>query len=1112
MRKKIFIIHGKGISRGIGREGGGDLDTVSSNAFYRVWAENALREESGGEAVYGRDFEFDFLNYSEGFGRLLAHPGCDVYLPDFPIDALATRLKLIVIEEPDSVELINRYTARADELLRWMIQHADRVGPELKEIFNATYKQVPKVLEHQEKAALLAALDLLEIIRLTAELEAGVSASGDPPSPALAGYLKGMVSHLTAGKLQALKRALLNHLDDDSKEKMIDLLDSRDDILAFDRAIREDMSTRGRVNYTDELLILTVETAAYAVRGLKQLRDLPWEKRHKRVYSLALRAVLDELRRYFRVIKALAEPVSGSLDESMGESVKGVIAACDRLLGLFDNIEEYLPAARESGGDYDLRLLLVEDATGKAVSGIEVVIGRVQGEGKMTPPGGEPTSDKTIEVETDRSGVAAVRYSPASPDEKFQFSATYDDLQVMLIPSEMSSPDEVFEALYDEVGEELVEESFEEKEDGPTAGPGRGMRVTLELMERQLRQLKENDIRIESVDDHHPYTPEVLDLLNRLKDEGLIGRVHIVALPRGKELPLEKQKCGSQIIYEERVQGKPWDNPGLAELARIARHQDLHFDMDPLGIEISKLIGSKHPKIEIADGLAAVKDFDGMREIMRRNGWDEVVRKYEEGLEKVYPRTEQALGRMVFKKPGGELTIMAAMSPFCDAKKGEVQINVASALHYLLGRRKYRTDYFFYIYGSQLMTTRKPNEKEETLNLSTLCQFIGTPADGGHSGAATCKPISNPAFPVRRLEKVRDTNFLQFLNYLAGKVAGYADIEIGRVSEVKVESFTEPEEKALKHLRETTFEIELEKEGDASDRVRVLFTRAPQVNRRAGEAKPSFLQVVNYLKRHHEFDYLVFAQGMLYRVVILNAGDDKKRIDPVSLARTMGWPEDDGDDLLALADIKKNKKVKKRLRRMLNPHLVQLANMTGAFVEAPGDYRVKKVRPLLFDGVEGDFAPVFKRMRKNSFLIELKPSGSGTPLRVVATMSPSIDRRAGETEPTIPLAAAAFKDLKPNYLIYSEHELRFPRERQISVLARVDDPARVIDCSRAVFSLVGPRHCGDETVAEFMPATLKESPLAGLSLHPTNYPDFINYIVPRLAKAADCEVASIKPL
>ena len=261
-------------------------------------------------------------------------------------------------------------------------------------------------------------------------------------------------------------------------------------------------------------------------------------------------------------------------------------------------------------------------------------------------------------------------------------------------------------------------------------------------------------------------------------------------------------------------------------------------------LELSKLIGSKFNKIEMARGLAeGIKDLESMRNIMQSTGWDKVVKEYEDGLEKVLPRTEQILGVMKFHKaddPDHTVHIMVGLSPFCDAKKGEVQINVASAINYLLGGKGYRADYMFYTYGSHLMTTRKPNEEETSLNLSTVCQAMGTKADGGHSGAATCKPASNPRFPLERLDKVRDTNFLEYLEYLGKVVSDFSGLVYRGVKPVPVEKYTDPIEKALQHVPENTFEIKLEGRDEPEDTLRVLFTRAPKVNRKAGEEKPSF--------------------------------------------------------------------------------------------------------------------------------------------------------------------------------------------------------------------------------------------------------------------------------
>jgi hypothetical protein len=68
---------------------GGDLDTIGSNTLYGYWALNEIFNKTEQQPVYGKDFEFDFINYHEGFSHLnLRHQNCDIYLPDFPIDAI----------------------------------------------------------------------------------------------------------------------------------------------------------------------------------------------------------------------------------------------------------------------------------------------------------------------------------------------------------------------------------------------------------------------------------------------------------------------------------------------------------------------------------------------------------------------------------------------------------------------------------------------------------------------------------------------------------------------------------------------------------------------------------------------------------------------------------------------------------------------------------------------------------------------------------------------------------------------------------------------------------------------------------------------------------------
>ena len=1122
MRKKIFIIHGKGISRGIGKEGGGDLDTVSSNAFYMVWAQNALKEELGREPVYGQDFEFDFLNYSEGVDHLAVHAGCDIYLPDFPIDALGPRLKMLVIEEEESIDLINKFTAEINDFKLWIIKNADKVGDDLKAIFNATFKQIPKVLEHQERATLLTALKMLALTRHIVELDV-MAPEGEKGSDVLAGFRKGMVTNLSGPKLKDLKKSLKNILNDSSREKMIDILvkkgNERDNIIAFDEAVKKNMSTNGRINYTDELIIVMVEMVAYILRSLRQLRDLPWDDKQKKAAELAVRGALEDLKRHLRVMVSMATTASASESEGLNEPIAGIKETAEGIINILSQIEDYVPAPPSREKEFPISIMLTEEATGKSVPGIEIVITRLEGSGSFTLPDGTSSEDQSVVVETDERGAVNLHYQPASPGEEFRLSVTFDDLQEVLLPLNAPPPDPAVSETLDEIRPEIIEEEFEEKEEEKPEGIDRALQVSLKIIERQFRGLKEKDVHFASVDDHHPYTQEIFDLLKKLEGEGVIDHIQIASLPRGDELPIDKQTCGGALIYKDRIKDKPWDNPGLAELCRIVRLQDLHIEMEPVALEISKLIGSKFSKIAIATGIAGVKDYEGMRNIMADTGWDQKVKEYEDGLEKVYPRTEQILGSIDFHKPDNEdarVKIMACVSPFCDAKKGEVQINVASAINYLMGRKGLPADYIFYCYGSQLMTTRKPNEEETSLNLSTMCQAIGTKADGGHSGAATCKPSSNPSFPTKQLDKVKDTNFLGYLEYLGGKVADYSGLQLDGVGEVPIEEYIEPVEKALRHVGENTFEIKLENKENPEDTLRVLFTRAPKVNRKAGETKPSFLQVINYLKRTQEFDYLIFSQGMMYRIIVTNTGDSEKRLNPPALARIIGWSEDDGNDVQAVADIKKNPKVKKRLRKLLSPHLVQLAHLMADFLEQGSDYRPVSVSPIFFGGAREAAAPICERMDENSYLIELVSTGGGEKkekLRLVATLAASYDKRAGEFEPSLSLVADHFRALEPDYLFYSEADLQFPRKQQISVLMRVDDSSASIDCAEAVSALFAqPLYCGIENVVEYMPAYVEGSPLGQTKVNSRNYREYLEYVLPKMAEAVGYKVESFEPI
>jgi hypothetical protein len=69
------------------QETGGDLDTVASATFYTHFVLEDSKAK-GKELVYGKDYEFGFVNYHEGLRNLVKHGPCDVLLADFPSGAI----------------------------------------------------------------------------------------------------------------------------------------------------------------------------------------------------------------------------------------------------------------------------------------------------------------------------------------------------------------------------------------------------------------------------------------------------------------------------------------------------------------------------------------------------------------------------------------------------------------------------------------------------------------------------------------------------------------------------------------------------------------------------------------------------------------------------------------------------------------------------------------------------------------------------------------------------------------------------------------------------------------------------------------------------------------
>ncbi|MFC1850133.1 hypothetical protein ACFL27_08080 [candidate division CSSED10-310 bacterium] len=343
--------------------------------------------------------------------------------------------------------------------------------------------------------------------------------------------------------------------------------------------------------------------------------------------------------------------------------------------------------------------------------------------------------------------------------------------------------------------------------------------------------LKKTDVSLIRIDDHHPWSDEAIAILDELKNQELLEDYVLKGPKKGVEMPKHQQVCGADLIYRTFIKNSEFDNPGLAELRRLAHVQDLHLEMDPLALQLSKLIGSGHSKIDMVLRLMEIKTFDDLKNIMSTTTWDREVRAYEKALRRVVSKLNNNLVLVEFYKPpdngvsmsnedlvaamtkhlgffsfllpltrflknqklkerfikwlyslkrSNMIRILMALAPY--RPPGEVKINVASAIEFL--RTQVTMNYFFYCYGSFLMTTRNISDLDGFIDLSLLMPFVGSDGDGGHKEAASCKPAENLQFDKEKFERVGAANFLEYCKYIAFRVSEFSGLPLKKVSKI----------------------------------------------------------------------------------------------------------------------------------------------------------------------------------------------------------------------------------------------------------------------------------------------------------------------------------------
>ena len=304
-----------------------------------------------------------------------------------------------------------------------------------------------------------------------------------------------------------------------------------------------------------------------------------------------------------------------------------------------------------------------------------------------------------------------------------------------------------------------------------------------------IRYLGEHGVAAARFEDHHPYTTEQRDMLQQLVHDGLLGFLALSGPLQDKEPAPGDLKCGADMVYESTIKGRPWDNEGTRLLQRTAHSEDFVCEQNKLGELLTGLIKGGICKVELVQLLTDSIPAGDMRERLKQKKWDTLAATWRDCFSKVEEDLMENAHLLEFKRPPGSLAEIGgyalgpgsdvAVSPGsadCDtvrilmalaikAEPGSPRIPAGRAVQYY-NRKIPEADYVFYCYGGRLMVCRRVNQADLTFHLGSTMPQIGSASDGGHAGAAVCRPDANPSYPTRLLGRIDHTNFRLFVRYV----------------------------------------------------------------------------------------------------------------------------------------------------------------------------------------------------------------------------------------------------------------------------------------------------------------------------------------------------------
>lgn len=286
-------------------------------------------------------------------------------------------------------------------------------------------------------------------------------------------------------------------------------------------------------------------------------------------------------------------------------------------------------------------------------------------------------------------------------------------------------------------------------------------------LENDICGLHDKDVHTIRFEDHHPWTRDRKQALEKLVEDGKLGWLALSGPEQGVEQAEEELRCGADMVYANCVQPlSAADTAGARTLQTAAHGEDFVRGRTPLGILLTDLIKGGICKVELGQILLDALADDDAQARLEARGWADLPAQWQDDI----AATAETLRENTYELTLADkkTTIISAMAVHPDP--GKPKLPVGKAVEFFAGNYP-DAHYIFYCWGASLMVARRLDHADTVLNLGELMPAIGHPSDGGHAGAAVCRPDANPRYPRRLLGRVNAAQFGRFNRYLADRLA-----------------------------------------------------------------------------------------------------------------------------------------------------------------------------------------------------------------------------------------------------------------------------------------------------------------------------------------------------